>query len=339
MRRAILVVLVSVIAIVAVGWHFGWGAYPQLWRAIAGPRSRALRTIQFQATAERIARGRYLAEGVLGCTRCHSDRDWAADGGPPVVGGAWAGHRFSEVGKPWMIAPNLTSDPDTGAVRWSDDMLARAIREGVGHDGRALDPNMWYLPFSGLSDEDLAAVITYVRTIAPIRNALPQTREPWRKRFTINSMPHPITEAQAAPDQSTPAKRGQYLEFIADCAGCHTDWYHPGSAVNGQVFAGGNEIWAPTGTIFTPNITPDPSGISYYDEALFIRVMRTGKVGARQLSPVMPWQWYRNMSDDDLRSIFAWLRVQTPVKHIVDNTEPPTYCKRCLQKHGGGDRN
>jgi hypothetical protein len=55
------------------------------------------------------------------------------------------------------------------------------------------------------------------------------------------------------------------------------------------------------------NITPDPSGISYYDEAMFIRTMRTGKVGARLLNPPMPWWVFRNMSDDDLKAIFAYL--------------------------------
>jgi hypothetical protein len=45
------------------------------------------------------------------------------------------------------------------------------------------------------------------------------------------------------------------------------------------------------------------------------------------------------MSDEDLKAIFAWLRSQTPVKHVVDNTEPATYCRLCFQKHGGGDRN
>jgi len=339
MRRTIVVAAVVALAILVVGWHFGWRTYQQLWRTIAGPRSRPLRAVHFDSTPERITRGRYLAEGVLACTRCHSDRDWTADGGPPSPGKAWTGHRFNEVGKPWLIAPNLTSDPETGAGRWTDDMLARSIREGVGHDGRALDPTMFYMPFSGLSDEDLAAVIAYVRTIAAVRNPLPQTRVPWSRRFSVNSMPQPITDVRASPDQSTPVKRGQYLEFVADCAGCHTDWYHDGSAVNGQLFAGGNELWAPSGVVFTPNLTPDPSGITYYDEALFIRVMRTGKVGVRQLSPVMPWEWYRNMTDDDLKAIFAWLRVQTPVKHIVDNTEPPTYCRLCRQKHGGGDRN
>jgi len=68
-------------------------------------------------------------------------------------------------------------------------------------------------------------------------------------------------------------------------------------------------------------------------------VIRTGKVGARKLHGVMPWAFYRNMNDEDLKAIFAWLQSQAPVKHIVDNTEPPTFCRLCRQKHGGGERN
>jgi len=83
----------------------------------------------------------------------------------------------------------------------------------------------------------------------------------------------------------------------------------------------------------------DPSGIGYYDQAMFIRVMRTGRVGARKLYPIMPWGHFRKMTDEDLKAIFAFLKTQPRVQHIVDNTEPLTLCRRCLQRHGGGDRN
>ena len=73
---------------------------------------------------------------------------------------------------------------------------------------------------------------------------------------------------------------------------------------------------------------------------MFIQVTRTGKVGARKLHAVMPWAFSRNMSDEDIGGA---LRVatgrRTPVKHLVDNNEAPTYCRLCFQKHGGGDRN
>ena len=88
-----------------------------------------------------------------------------------------------------------------------------------------------------------------------------------------------------------------------------------------------------------PNITPDASGISFYDEDLFIQAIRTGKVKARTLSPIMPWLFYREMTDEDLKAMYAYVRTLKPVKHTVDNTEPPTGCKLCGLKHGGGDRN
>ncbi len=53
----------------------------------------------------------------------------------------------------------------------------------------------------------------------------------------------------------------------------------------------------------------------------------------------MPFIQIRNLSDDDLKAIFAYLKTLPPVKHRVDNTLPPTYCKVCKQTHGGGDQN
>ena len=53
----------------------------------------------------------------------------------------------------------------------------------------------------------------------------------------------------------------------------------------------------------------------------------------------MPWQVYRKMTDDDLKAVFAYLRALKPIKHRVDNSEPPTACKLCGGKHGAGDQN
>jgi hypothetical protein len=86
-------------------------------------------------------------------------------GGPPIAGRSGTGHIWAEDGRPWLVAPNLTSDPETGAARWTDDMLARAIREGISHDGRMQHPQIWYTAFSSLSDEDLASVVVYIRSL------------------------------------------------------------------------------------------------------------------------------------------------------------------------------
>ena len=86
------------------------------------------------------------------------------------------------------------------------------------------------------------------------------------------------------------------------------------------------------------NITPDPSGISCYDQATFTQVIRTGFVRARKLNQIMPWHIYRGMTDDDIVAMFAYIRTFKPVRHHVDNTEP-TFCKVCRQTHGGGNQN
>ena len=87
------------------------------------------------------------------------------------------------------------------------------------------------------------------------------------------------------------------------------------------------------------NLTPDASGISYYDEETFITALRTGYVGARKLNSIMPFGEYKTLSDDDLKAMYAYLKTLKPVKHRVDNTQVATYCRLCKQKHGAGEEN
>jgi hypothetical protein len=90
---------------------------------------------------------------------------------------------------------------------------------------------------------------------------------------------------------------------------------------------------------FSRNLTPDPTGIPYYDDALFIEALRTGKVRTRDLGPIMPWTVFRNMTDADLRAIHAYLKTLLPVAHLVDAAEPAGMCPACGQTHGGGALN
>jgi mono/diheme cytochrome c family protein len=217
-----------------------------------------------------------------------------------------------------LAAPNITPDGETGAGAWSDDQLARAIREGIGHDGRALFPIMPYRNYRGLSDEDLAAVIVYIRSVDPVHNVLPKPQIPFPLSRLIQSAPQPVLGSVVAVD-SDRVSRGHYLTQIGSCADCHTpeDKMHRPTA--GMEFAGGKQIeGSPTRSA---NLTPDPTGISYYDEDLFVKVLRTGHVGARPLHPPMPWWVFRNMSDEDLKSIFTYLRTVKPIQNRVDNSE------------------
>jgi mono/diheme cytochrome c family protein len=235
--------------------------------------------------------------------------------------------------------PNLTPDPDTGAGKWTDDMLSRAIREGIGHDGRALYPLMPYRLFRLLSDEDVASVVVYLRSLPPARNPLPKTQLTSSVQSRTQNKPQPITEPVLAPDLSTPVKRGAYLVNIIGCAECHTPEDEKGQTIASMRFGGGLVFEGPWGKVASANLTPDSSGIPYYNQALFIRTLRTGYVGSREINPIMPWWIFRNMTDEDLTSIFAYLQTLPPVNHRVDNSVPPTKCPLDGAMHGGGNGN
>jgi mono/diheme cytochrome c family protein len=310
------------------------------WRPFIGPKVRALTDKTFEATPVRLERGRYLVNTVYGCLACHSERDPKAHGMPPVAEKLGAGAPFAEGNDlpGHLVAPNLTPDKETGTGNWTDDMLARAIREGIGHDGRTLFPLMPYLNYRAMPDEDLASTIAYLRTLAPVRNPLPKSEIIFPVKYLIRSAPEPINGSVPPPDLSDPVKRGGFLVRMASCADCHTP-QEKGQVKPGMELAGGLQFTTPEGTVMAANITPDASGIPYYDEDLFIQAMRTGKVKARSLNPIMPWSFYGGMTDEDLKAIFAYLKTVKPVKHTVDNAEPPAACKLCGMKHGGGNRN
>jgi mono/diheme cytochrome c family protein len=331
-RFAVLTLLV-IITLLVLGITFTIG-----WRPIIGAKKRAVTDRQFEATPPRLARGKYLVDGVMGCFSCHTDQDWSKPGAPPVAGKEGSGHVWSDQDRPWLVAPNITPDKETGAGNWSDDTLARAIREGIGHDGRALFPVMPYPHYNQLSDEDLASVIVYLRTVPAVRNPLPTTKVPFPINFFNQNVPQPVTAAVPPPDQSSAVARGAYLVRMGACADCHTA-KEKGQPFPGMDFAGGFLLHEPKGDVVSANITPAASGIGYYNDTSFVQVMRNGKVGARPLHASMPWIFYGKMTDDDLKSMFAFLQTLKPVKHQLDNTEPPTYCKLCKQKHGFGRTN
>ena len=325
--------LLVLIALIVLGITFTIG-----WRPFIGAQKRALTDRKFESTPQRMARGKYLVESVTGCLGCHSDADWSKPGAPPMAGREGAGHVWADQDLPWLVAPNITPDKETGAGNWSDDTLARAIREGIGHDGRALFPLMPYMNYRQMSDEDLASIIVYLRTIPPVRNQLPTTKMPFPLNFFIQNVPQPLTSPVSALDMSTAVARGAYLTRMASCSDCHTIQIK-GQPMAGMDFAGGFILKEPNGSVAAANITPDASGISYYDEAMFIRAMREGKVGARSLHASMPWIYFGRMTDDDLKSMFAFLRTLKPVRHRVDNAEAASPCKLCRQNHGLGSSN
>ncbi len=305
----------------------GWAAEPPY------PRARPLTERTFDASPARVERGRYLTEHLLQCFVCHSERDWSAPGAPPKAGRKGAGAVMSEAGERRIVAPNITPDVETGAGNWTDDMLARAIREGIGHDGRALFWGMWYRSFAGLADEDLASVVVYLRTLPPVRNALPATVLPADEAAANARNPRPITAPVSGPAPGDSKALGRYLIGLADCTGCHSAWTAPR---NPGLLAGGNHLGRGERTAFSTNLTPHESGLSYPRET-FIAVMRSGK--GESLHPIMPWTAFRGLTDADLGAIYDALGGAYPVAHYIGNVGEPRHCAVCGQEHPFGELN
>src|SRR5450755_978899 len=333
--KGLLIGWAVLLALLAIGITFTVG-----WRPFIGPNTRPLTSRTFDRTPQRLERGRYIATALSGCIYCHSPHEWSAPGTPMVAGMEGAGEVEPYADLPGkIVAPNLTPDPETGAGTWSDDQLARAIREGIGHDGRALFPMMPYTRFREMSEEDLASVVVYLRSLPAVRHELPKTEIIFPVKYLIRNVPKPLTSpVNNDAIAGDPVKYGAHLANLAGCGDCHTSQVQ-GKEVPGMDFAGGQPFPGPWGNVASANITPDATGIIYYDEALFLQVLRTGEVNGQKLNPVMPVIVYKNLSDSDLKSIFAYLHSLKPVKHHVNNAEPISDCKLCRQRHGGGDKN
>lgn len=296
---------------------------------------RPLTDRTFDATPERLARGEHLAWGALQCVSCHSPLDTLTPGEPPIEGKEFSGRPFNPTRDGQLVAPNLTPDEETGAGLWTDDMLARAIREGVGHDGRGLGLPMYWESFRSLSDEDVASVVAYLRSLEPVRNPLPQRRLTAQAEEARAHGARPLDEPVPARTFDEPWQLGQYLVEVSDCVGCHTSWYSdpvPGLA------GGGNQITSEAGLpVFSLNITPDPTGIGEWSKEDFRWAMRTGKGGS--LHPVMRWNAFARLTDEELDAIYDVLSLMDPVRHVVGNGVEPTRCEACGQMHGLGHVN
>jgi len=282
-----------------------------------------------------VEQGKYLVEWVAICFECHSERDFSKPGWPIPAGRVGSGRILWGEGQPnQVVAPNISPDKDTGIGDWSDEEIIRAIKEGIGKNERLLNPEMPSRYFHSLGDDELHSIVLYLRRIPPVKNRLPEMAEyiPGKHPPTI------AMDSIRLNKSSSRISRGEYLVRLAGCETCHTPNNEEGF-IRGLEFAGGKVFSRGDQSAATPNLTPDSSGISYYEESRFLEVLKTGRVGSRALMSAMPWYFYRHLTDSDLKAIFAYLRALPPVKHQVDNTERPTHCAKCGNMHGLGNRN
>jgi mono/diheme cytochrome c family protein len=218
------------------------------------------------------------------------------------------GHAFDlPIGK--IYTKNITPDSETGIGRFTDHEIARALRYGVGPDGRALFD---FMPFHNTSDEDLKAIISYLRAQKPVRNEIPESSFNLMGKVVKAFLIKPVGPSGEVPfdiRRDSTAEYGKYLAInVANCSGCHTKRDLMTGAFTGEPFAGGLEIEG----LVTPNLTTDSSSrIFTWDQQKFITRFREGK--KIQQSP-MPWNSFKRMSDGDLAAIYKYLKSLKPVK-------------------------
>jgi mono/diheme cytochrome c family protein len=268
-----------------------------------------------------IARGKYLVYGAAHCADCHSpvgmEEKVNAGETVPLSGG-----RAFVLPPVTLYVPNITPDP-TGIGNWKDEVIARALRYGVGADGRALFDLM---PFHNTSDEDLRAIISYLRSTPPVKNEVPKRTFTLLGRF-INALAlEPVGPSMKIPQSVSPdssSAYGKYLAVsVANCRGCHTDRDLKTGAFIGKEYAGGFEIESPTDskyTFYTPNISPDKhTGImTSWTEEQFIRRFRQGKIIHQ--SP-MPWGPFSRLDEQELKALYRFLQTIDPVEKKIEHT-------------------
>ena len=301
------------------------------WLALHRPAQRPASAEIVTRTPERLVRGKLLAETLFGCMDCHSEhRDdlfgWPAK--PDTYG--QGGFAFDEkLGMPGKVcAQNITPDQETGIGGWTDGEIMRAVREGVAKDGHALFPMMPYEHFREMADEDLRAVVVYLRSLKPIRKPTPAVQLDFPVNLLIKFAPKPLDGPVSAPAPSDHLAYGRYLVTMADCVDCHTK-HDKGKRVDGMDFAGGWEMKMPWGRIVPPNITPDPeTGIGNLTKEAFIgrfkafAAMTEPPVAPKGRNTIMPWLAMSQLSEDELGAMYDYLRTVKPTKNKIANVFP-----------------
>jgi len=237
-----------------------------------------------------IARGEHVVKAIGKCADCHG-----ADLGGYTMIDDPAFARLS--------APNLTRGVGGILGERTDADLVRAIRHGLGKDGRPLliMPSDLY---SAFSDADLAAVVAYLRSVPAVDRERPATMVGPVARVLMAAGKLPvipaerIAHASVAPS-TVPAgvtrEYGEYLATVGGCKGCH-----------GPGLSGGPEPGGPPDMIAS-NITP--AGIGHWTEEDYFRALRAGKrPDGSAIKETMPWKATALMTDDEIRATWIYLK-------------------------------
>jgi mono/diheme cytochrome c family protein len=250
-------------------------------------------------------RGEYLVRGPAGCGNCHTPL-----GPEGFVMEMELGGRLVEENEAFSAwAPNIT--PGGPVAAWSDAELARSIREGIRPDGSLIGPPMPFAMYRGLSDEDVAAMVAFLRALPAVENAVPKSEY----RIPLPPAYGPPVETVAAPPRGATAEYGAYLAGpVAHCMECHTPMGPEGPMLDTALGQGGFAFHGPWGTSVASNLTSHADGLAEYSDEQIARMIGEGVAadGSAMLPP-MPYGHFARMTGDDLAAIIAYLRTLPPL--------------------------
>jgi|SRR5690554_3636614 len=308
--------LFLIVAIVIIFWAY---------LSFMLPNTGEAPDIKIEITPERVARGEYLANHVMVCADCHSMRDFTRYSGP-VTGSMYSGggEEFTEeFGLPGDFYPsNLTP---FHLKEWTDGEIFRAITSGVSKDGRALFPAMPYPLYNQADEEDIYAIIAYLRTLPPVENTAQTSKAKFPVSLLMNTFPMKYEHKQK-PEKENTVEYGRYMATVAGCIECHTPM-EKGEPVWDEAFSGGRQFMLPAGIVTTTNLTPDvETGIGNWSEEMFINRFKafadSSYVPHRvdintDFNTLMPWTMFAGMEESDLKAIYAYLKTLEPQKRTI----------------------
>ena len=260
------------------------------WNKMHGQYDVPVETISIPTHPASIERGEHIAT-IRMCRHCHLDDLGGQTAGAPLL--------------VTLSVPNLTSGVGGVGTNNTDEDWVRAIRHGVGHDGRglALMPSS---VFYYLNDEDLGALIAYLKSLPPVDNELPLTDlgPLGRVMLTLGQLPPEINPnvlvidhdgpRPLAPDTGVTVEYGKYL--ATTCTLCH------GANLNGQTVREGPNVYVAL------NLTRGGEMVGWSEED-FVTTMRTGITpSGHPLKEFMPWKYFGQMTDDELRAVWLYLQ-------------------------------
>jgi mono/diheme cytochrome c family protein len=252
-----------------------------------------------------VERGAYLMKGIVACGNCHT-----------MPGGPMAGHELSggqkfEEHVFTVYAPNITPDRETGIGAWTDAQIIASIRDGKKPDGSLVRPPMPIPFYRAMSDSDARAIVAYLRTVTPTKNAV--SKEAVYRIPLPPAYGPPVANVPDVP-KSDKVAYGRYLAYIGHCLECHTPMGEHGRDLT-RAGAGGDPFEGPWGVSVAANITPDPeTGLGKWTDAQIKRAITTGVAAdGTKLKPPMGFAYYKNIADDDLDALVAFLRSLKPI--------------------------